>query len=194
MREAEQVLPGARLPQIGCRSRHDAKVTNWPDPTDPGKDARRLVLVRHAKAVSSSDVSDRSRPLTDRGRADAGTGGGWLDWRVQLIDAIWSSSALRAQQTTEEIRARLTSAPEPRLRDDLYDAGPDDLLDIIRSAPDDIRTLVVVGHNPTIEVLSARLTGDDRGFRAAAMAIIEFDNDWVGLSPGGGRLVDFVEP
>jgi phosphohistidine phosphatase len=173
---------------------HDSAVTNWPDPTDPGGDARRLVLVRHAKAASSTGGSDRSRPLTDKGRMDAGTVGGWLDWRVQLIDAIWSSSALRAQQTVEELRARLTSAPEPRLRDDLYDAGPGDLLDVLRSAPDEIRTLVVVGHNPTIEQLSGRLTGDDRGYPAGATAIIEFGSDWVGLSPGAARLVDFVAP
>jgi phosphohistidine phosphatase len=169
-------------------------VTNWPDPSDPGGEACRLVLVRHAHAVPSTGGSDRTRPLTDKGRADAGTVGGWLDWRLQLIDAIWSSSALRAQQTVEQICARLTSAPEPRLRDDLYDAGADHLLDVIRSASDDLRTLVVVGHNPAIEQLSARLTGDDRGYSTGATSIIEVSSDWVGLSPGGGHLIDFVAP
>ncbi|MGZ4609511.1 MAG: SixA phosphatase family protein [Actinomycetes bacterium] len=169
-------------------------MTNWPDPSDPGGERRRLVLVRHAKAVKSPGGSDRDRPLTDGGRTDAGTVGGWLDWRMQLIDAIWSSSATRARQTAEELRVRLTDPPETVLRDDLYEAGPDDLLDVIRSAGDEIRTLVVVGHNPTIEELSARLTGDDRGFKTGAAAIIELASDWVGLSPGGGRLVDFVAP
>lgn len=169
-------------------------VTNWPDETGARTDPRRLVLVRHAKAVPSTGSSDRGRPLTEGGRATAATVGGWLDWRVQPIDALWASAALRAVQTVDEICAHLTSAPAPQLRDELYDAGADEILDMVRAASDDIRALVVVGHNPAIERLHARLTRDDRGFPAGAGAIVEIDGDWVGLRAGGGRLVDFVAP
>jgi phosphohistidine phosphatase len=155
---------------------------------------RRLVLVRHAKAVSDSGGSDRARVLTDRGRKDASGVGGWLRGRLPHIDAVWSSSAVRAEQTFEALAANLTDAPRPDLLDALYDAGPDDLLEMAREADDSTRVLLVVGHNPTIERVQAWLSGDDRGFPAGAAAIIEFDGSWADLQPGDGRLVDFTVP
>jgi phosphohistidine phosphatase len=161
-------------------------------PTDP----RQLVLVRHAKAVSDSRNNDRQRELTGRGRSDAAKIGAWLGRRLGRIDASWSSSAVRARETYEAIAAHLTSAPEPDLRDVIYDAGPDDLLELVRQADDRIRVLMVVGHNPTIERLQAWLTEDDRGFPAGAAAIVEFSGSWADLEPGDGdaRLVAFTVP
>jgi phosphohistidine phosphatase len=155
---------------------------------------RRLVLVRHAKAVSGSGGSDRARELTSRGRADASTIGRWLAGRLPRVDAVWSSSAVRAAQTFQAIASHLTGAPPAELRGDLYDAGPDDLLEILRTADDSTRVLVVVGHNPTIERLQAWLSEDDRGFPAGAVAIIDFDGGWADLAPGDGQLVDFTVP
>jgi phosphohistidine phosphatase len=165
-------------------------------PRDPAGPAagRRLVLVRHAKAVSDSGGSDRDRALTDRGRKDSATIGKWLAARLDRVDAVWSSSALRARQTWEAIAAVLGDAPAPELRDDIYDAGPDDLLEMVRAADDGIAVLVVVGHNPTIERLQAWLSDDDRGFPAGAAAIIDFSGSWAGLEPGAGRLADFRVP
>jgi phosphohistidine phosphatase len=155
---------------------------------------RRLVLVRHAKAASDAGGSDRARGLTDRGRRDASTIGAWLDRRLPRIDAVWSSSAVRAAQTFEAIAALLTAAPAVQLRDDLYDAGPDDLLEMVREADDSTQVLLVVGHNPTIERVAAWLTEDDRGFPTSATAIVEFDGSWADLQPGDARLVDFTVP
>jgi len=168
-------------------------VTNSTDPAAPIR-RRRLVLVRHAKAVSDSGGSDQARELAGRGRKDAAKIGGWLDGRLGQIDAVWSSSAVRARQTFEAIAERLTAAPVADLRDDLYDAGPDDLLELVREADDNVAVLVVVGHNPTIERLQAWLSGDDRGFPTCAVGIVEFDGSWADLQPGDGRLVDFTVP
>jgi phosphohistidine phosphatase len=169
-------------------------VTNWPDLTDAGGEPRRLVLVRHSKAVAESGSGDRARRLSDRGRNDAGTAGGWLDWRIQRLDAIWSSSAARTRETTELMCAKLTDPPTPAYRDDLYDAGPEDVLDMLRAVPDEVRNLVVVGHNPTIEQLHALLTGKDRTYKTSAAAILEIDSDWVGLGPGDAQVADFFTP
>jgi phosphohistidine phosphatase len=155
---------------------------------------RRLVLVRHAKAVSDSGGSDRARELSGRGRKDAAKIGGWLAGRLGDIDAVWSSSAVRARQTFEAIAERLTAAPAVDLRDDLYDAGPDDLFELLREADDSVAVLVVVGHNPTIERLQAWLSGDDRGFPTCAVGIVEFEGSWADLQPGDGRLADFTVP
>jgi phosphohistidine phosphatase len=159
-------------------------------PTSP----RRLVLIRHARAASDSGGSDRRRELTGQGRADASRIGGWLSGRLPRVDTVWSSSAVRAAQTFEAITSHLTGAPPAELRDDLYDAGPDDLLEIVRDAEDSTRVLMVVGHNPTIERLQAWLSEHDRGFPAGAVAIIEFDGSWADLQPGDGQLVDFTVP
>jgi phosphohistidine phosphatase len=80
------------------------------------------------------------------------------------------------------------------LRDDLYDAGPDDLFELLREADDSVAVLVVVGHNPTIERLQAWLSGDDRGFPTGAVGIVEFEGSWADLQPGAGCLVDFTVP
>jgi phosphohistidine phosphatase len=169
-------------------------VTNSTDEPAAPASRRRVVLVRHAKAVSDSGGSDRARELAGRGRKDAAKIGAWLDRRVGDIDAVWSSSAVRARQTFEAMAERLTAAPRVDLRDDLYDAGPDDLLELLREADDSVAVLVVVGHNPTIERLQAWLSGDDRGFPTCAVGIVEFDGSWAQLQPGDGRLVDFTVP
>ena len=155
---------------------------------------RRLVLVRHAKAVSDSGGSDRARELTDSGRKDAARVGSWLSGRLSSADAAWSSSAVRARQTFEAIAERLSFPVRVDLRDDLYDAGPDDLLELVREADDSVAVLVVVGHNPTIERLQAWLSDDDRGFPAGAVAILEFEGPWADLDPGDARLVAFTVP
>jgi phosphohistidine phosphatase len=177
-----------------ARARHDADVSDSTDVPPVPASPRRLVLVRHARAVSDSGGSDRARELTGQGQQDAARIGGWLAGRLSRVDAAWSSSAVRARQTFEAIAERLTTRVQVDLRDNLYDAGPDDLLELVRAADDSVVVLVVVGHNPTIERLQAWLSEDDRGFPAGAVAILEFDGSWADLDPGDARLVDFTVP
>ena len=46
---------------------------------------------------------------------------------------------------------------EGTLEDALYDAGPESALDLIRATDEHVRTLVVVGHNPTMASLATLL-------------------------------------
>jgi phosphohistidine phosphatase len=160
---------------------------------DQHSDPHRLVLVRHAKAASSSGGGDRSRPLNDKGRTDAARLGLWLGAKPPP-DEIWSSSALRARETALALAAGLRNPPEPQWRDDLYDAGPGDLVELLREADEETGVLVVVGHNPTIEAVHAALTGDEAGFRAGAAAIVELSGAWSELDSGAGRLVEAWSP
>jgi phosphohistidine phosphatase len=175
-------------------ARHDAAVSESTGPPGTTAIPRRLVLVRHAKARQDAGGTDRSRRLTDGGRTDAAQIGTWLAGRLPRIDAGWTSSAVRAVQTYAAMAGALANAPEPEPRDDLYEAGPDDLFDLFREVDDSVRALLVVGHNPTIERVQAWLTGDDRGFPAGAAAIVELNGGWADIEPGAGRLVDFTVP
>ena len=144
--------------------------------------SRTLVLVRHAKAESGEEGSDHDRRLTSRGQAAAVEAGRWLATAVPAPDAVWCSSAVRAVQTWEGMAPALR-APAPDIDRALYLAGPRDVLDRLAAAP--VATTVVVGHNPTVEHVLAQLTGELRGMRPGAIALVDL---------AAGRLVEIWEP
>jgi phosphohistidine phosphatase len=145
--------------------------------------ARLLVLVRHAKAESGEEGSDHDRRLTGRGRSAATEAGRWLAGVVPAPDAVWCSSAVRAVQTWEAMAPSL-QAPEPSVDRELYLAGAREVVERLAAAEPASAT-VVVGHNPTVEQVLATLTGELRGMRPGAVAVVDLS---------GGRLVMFWEP
>lgn len=162
-------------------------------------DFRRLVLVRHAQAAQSSQSDDR-RELTDAGRATAAAQGRWLaDSGIQPDHAL-VSAAVRAEQTWQEMAAAAGWDLDAESSPGLYSAEPDTALDLVSEAPEEARTVVVVGHNPTMASLAQMLddgTGDPAaqqqlltgGFPAGALAVFEYDGSWSDLQLGSARLV-----
>lgn len=134
---------------------------------------RLVVLVRHAKAESGEDRADHDRRLTGRGERDAGRAGTWLAGVLPRVAEVWCSSATRAVQTWAAMQPSV-DAPAPDVRRDLYLTGTAELVDRVtgRTSPG---ALVVVGHNPTMEGVQARLTGQLRGMRPGAVAVIDLD-------------------
>jgi phosphohistidine phosphatase len=145
--------------------------------------SRTLVIVRHAKAESGEEGSDHDRRLTSRGQAAAVEAGRWVASAVPAPDVVWCSSALRAVQTWEAMAPAL-KAPAADIDRALYLAGPRDVLDRMATAPP-VATTVVVGHNPTLEHVLATLTGELRGMRPGAVAVVDL---------AAGRLVELWEP
>src|SRR5215470_3183431 len=73
----------------------------------------------------------------------------------------------------------------------LYEAGAQDLLDLINEQPGEARTLLTVGHNPASGQLAASLTGRlDIMFPACALAVIRVSESWAAVAPGVGELAD----
>ncbi len=160
------------------------------------------MLVRHAQAADAA--TDRDRSLTRRGEQHAGTVGAWLARAGLLPDRVLVSPARRTVQTWELARAALDGAPEPVLDERIYDNTVEDLLGIVREMSEDVRTLAVVGHNPSIGEL-ARLLDDGegspaarkeagRGFPAGAVAVFDLPGPFAEIGPGVATLVDFSAP
>ncbi len=160
---------------------------------------KQLVLLRHAKSDwYSGSRTDHDRPLNGRGRRDAPRVGKWLRENGYRPDLIWCSSAERTRQTLrlalqgsewkEDIPVELSS--------DLYHAGESFLADRISTGFSDCDTLMVVGHNPGMELLVTRfcprIEPDANGklMTTAACAVIGFDNGGLN-SP---VLIDFRRP
>ena len=79
--------------------------------------------------------------------------------------------------------------------DRIYDAGTQDLLDLVNEQPNDARTILTVGHNPASAHLVTWLTGrSDIAFPACALAVIRLGESWAAAVPGGGELVALWAP
>ncbi len=131
--------------------------------------------------------------------------GRWLARRGFLPDRILCSTARRARQTCEAVRAELPDPPEPVILPQLYEFGRiRPLLDAIAHHGGDARTLLLVGHNEALHDLARHLAvtgpGDDmselhRKFPTAAIAVLELDGgDWISALAQRGRLIRMMRP
>ncbi|MFB7939138.1 histidine phosphatase family protein [Streptomyces sp. NPDC056049] len=164
---------------------------------------RRLVVLRHAKSAWPDGVADPDRPLGPRGLRDAPAAGRFLAGSVPLPDLALCSPARRARRTWELVAAELDGPVPTRHDARLYGADVPDLLDVLRDVPDEVATLLLVGHNPGLEELVLRLAGSAAGdaldrvgtkFPTSAVAVLTWSGTWPDLSPGVAFLADLTVP
>lgn len=154
-----------------------------------------LIVLRHAKAAHVPGLADRERPLTDRGRQDAERAGETLKRMGLSPDLVLCSPATRTTQTAELALAGLGSTPPVHFDGEIYEAYPDELLELVGRTDGEVSTLLLVGHNPGVHelVMSLALARDDEGFPPGAFAVME-TGPWAGLGPGDGRMIGRWNP
>ncbi|MGI9310023.1 MAG: SixA phosphatase family protein [bacterium] len=130
---------------------------------------RQLILLRHAKSDWSSGArSDFDRPLNARGRRDAPRVGRWLADNGYTPDCIVASPSARTTETVElaldAMRATLDSSPtesesesevhlgEVIFESRLYHGMTDDIRAIAAAHLADFERVLVVAHNPGMEL------------------------------------------
>lgn len=162
---------------------------------------RTLILLRHAKSEYPDGVADHDRPLAKRGIREAGLAGDWLRAQLPDIDQVLCSTATRTRQTLQ-----LTGVSAPvRYVDDLYDATPGTVIATINTAGDEVQTLLVIGHEPTMSQLALGLAGvrgtDPRAearvatkFPTSGIAVLRVEGTWRRLELSGAALVGFHVP
>ncbi|MGY0487383.1 SixA phosphatase family protein [Streptomyces sp. WG-D5] len=164
---------------------------------------RRIVLFRHAKA-DWPQVSDHERPLAERGRRDAPVAGRKLADSGIPFDLALCSTATRTRETWKLAVQELPERPRTVYEERIYEASPGELVAVLNETPDDVRSVVLIGHNPGVQALSEILAADAeddarqrlnrRGFPTAAFSVLTFDGPWKSLEPGTARLVDYWAP
>lgn len=149
--------------------------------------SRKLVIMRHAKAEQPESTDDFARPLAPRGRLDAAAAGTWLATKRLLPDLVLCSPAARTRTTWHEVAIAMATAAAGggstvQYENDLYYQGLSAALRLIRSVDPDVRTLLVVGHNPTVSALSVRLDEgarrDHAGLKTAGIAVHDVESAW----------------
>ncbi|PFG33373.1 SixA phosphatase family protein [Sanguibacter antarcticus] len=166
---------------------------------------RRLVLLRHAKAEPAGNVSDELRPLALQGRRQAVRVGTALAGLGLVPERVVCSDALRTRQTWELLRPGLgDDEPEVLVTGDVYSAGVDDILRLVHETDDEVRTLLVVGHEPVMSAVAARLAGPGSdsaglaqvrvGVQTATYVVLESAAPWAGWSAAGAVLTHIGRP
>lgn len=121
---------------------------------------KQLLLLRHAKSKwkgSAKHGSDHDRPLARRGVKDARTLGKLLAASDPKLDRVLCSSAVRARQTWELLEGRLGTGVEVQTQRSLYMPTREALLSHIAQLPKELQTVLIVGHNPSLEALALSL-------------------------------------
>lgn len=117
-----------------------------------------LILWRHAEAHPLREgQTDLERALTAKGERQASRMAEWLDRRLANSTRILVSPALRTQQTARALERPFATAPA---------LAPDRGVELLLQAarwPDSSEPVLVVGHQPTLGMVAARLlAGLDR--------------------------------
>ena len=164
------------------------------------------LLLRHAKSSwDDPSLGDFDRPLAPRGRKAPPRIARFMRAEGLIPGAVFCSAARRAFETWALVASGLDAEIPVETRHDLYHGAPDDLLEVLRGAPDAAASALLVGHSPGIEALAFKLAGpgsDEQAverlcekFPTAGLAVIAFDGDaWRDIGARRGALTHLVRP
>jgi len=163
--------------------------------TTPGYE---FYIMRHGIAVArgpASVLDDAKRPLTPEGKQKMREIAAGLVRIGMEVDWILSSPLVRAVETAEIVGETLGSKPPLEFSDALRPGGSAEALITFLSKRPNRRRVLVVGHEPDMGELAARLIGAGRtanfAFKKGGCCLITFP-EFPPKSPG--RLMWWLTP
>ena len=114
-----------------------------------------IILVRHAKSSWENNLSDRQRPLKNRGLKDAKLVSDAFYDLGFIPEKCFSSPAERALKTCK-IFLKTLKIPENKLSivEDLYDFGGDSVINYVKGMDNSINSVMLFGHNHAFTSIS----------------------------------------
>lgn len=165
--------------------------------------SKRLFVLRHAKSSwDDPGLADHDRPLAPRGRRAVEAIAAHVSREGITPELVLCSSARRTRETLEGVAVGGEQVIEPGL----YGANCQEVLARLHRVPEEVGSVMLVGHNPTLQALVLRLADGDgeadgsgladvrRKFPTGALATLTFDGTWTELSPRSARLEAYVRP
>ena len=152
-----------------------------------------VYLLRHAKSSwSEPGLSDRQRPLNNRGLRDAPAMGARFANRDESLDRVLSSPALRAL-TTAQLFCDSCDYPRDAIEicPELYFSGSSAINDLILQQDDGLQSLMLVFHNPDITHFANSIDYEFHIDNVPTCGLIRLVSDilqWRDWSPGNSRF------
>ena len=111
---------------------------------------------------------------------------------------VLCSPSTRTRETLEWVGSGIKPAPKIVFDDRLYLADARLMRDVLRELPESVGAVLIVGHNPGMHELAARLVKDSTtltdGFQTAGLAMIEIPDPWQRLPWRESKLVLYRTP
>lgn len=158
-----------------------------------------LYLLRHAKSSwKEPELSDFERPLNRRGKKDAPAMGAFLKAKNIRLELIVSSPAKRAKKTAKKV-AKAMGYPKEKIyfNREIYEANVADLFGIVHELSDQLSSVMLVGHNPSLNDLANLLLPESpiENIPTAGVVAIAFEvNSWREIEENTGKLIFFEYP
>ena len=155
-----------------------------------------LILLRHAKSSHEDQgLKDIDRPLNERGIADAKVIGGLIRKKKIQPDLIVASPAERVKQTVDLVLKAARLSEELVFDKRIYEASAGVLFKVLREINDNSNIVMLIGHNPGLEDLLERLTGETARLPTATLAVVELNVEhWTEVRTNAGNLKVRVTP
>jgi phosphohistidine phosphatase len=159
---------------------------------------KRVVIVRHGKAVPYGYEDDFTRDLRDRGKNDAKLIGNMLNKSNIQPDAIISSPAKRALKTARIFAETLGFKKKNIIEIQAIYEGltTSEFLEMIHDLPDDTKTVFFFGHNPGFYYFASNLLENFQNDMPTCSTVgIEFNVDsWEEVEARTGKMAFHYVP
>lgn len=158
---------------------------------------KQIFLLRHAKSDwSTLGQQDFERPLAKRGINDAMLISQYIQDKRHSVDAVFCSSSLRTKETFDLCAHSFNFAIEKATYlEELYFGSAEIAINLIKGLNNNLSSVLVVGHNPTMHILLEELTGKTiDNFSTCGLAQICIENSWKDLSLKNCELKSFIKP
>ncbi len=111
-------------------------------------------------------------------------------------EVIISSKAVRAEDTAINLTEELGISEQVITYDDkIYEASVRELLEVVNALEDDVKSVLLIGHNPTVSFFGEYLTGSGfSGMEPCGLVTISLEMAWREVSQGAGTFVSYYHP
>ena len=139
---------------------------------------KKLLLLRHAKSSwNNPNLANFERPLNNRGKQNAATMGKCLRKEKLVPDLIITSAAKRANKTANLVAKKCGYDKKIHVLESSYGGNLENYSIAIHDIGDKHKTVLLVGHNPTIEEVVERIIGESKVISTCTLAHIDLSID-----------------
>lgn len=166
---------------------------------------KRVILVRHAKASpAETGMKDHERPLNEKGEQACELVGDYMENKKLIPDFVFCSTARRTRQTLELLEKKWSSSPLKTFKPLLYGGGVNPYFDVIYTASAADDSIMIVGHNPDIQLTGLDLLKEaspeiyakiEKKYATAGVLVMDFEVDvWSEIKYKSPVSASFMTP